>query len=155
MNLLKIKLLFYAITYLTVSLINAQKLDNQDINSIEDFHIQLTRKSPKPKPKLSQKPLYVKLNPLYWVLYGSLRFYQTVLSAQLSKNCMYEPSCSRFSKEAIQQFGIIKGIALSADRLTRCSRSVAKEIPTIRITKRRKYFDPPKLYHLKSFHNFN
>lgn len=130
----------------------AQKNDYQDIISIKSFHDQVyqTKKNVR---KVSSRPLYLKINPIYWFFYGSLKFYQKVLSAQLAKNCLHEPSCSRFSADAIREFGVIKGVALTADRLTRCTRSAAKEIPAIRVSKRHKAYDPPKLYHLKPYKN--
>lgn len=50
-----------------------------------------------------------------------LLFYKSVLSEQLSSDCAFSPSCSSFSFKAIQEFGFIKGLFLTADRLTRCN----------------------------------
>jgi putative component of membrane protein insertase Oxa1/YidC/SpoIIIJ protein YidD len=58
-----------------------------------------------------------------------LSFYQRVLSPIIAADCVYSPSCSRFSREAINSKGLIKGILLSADRLTRCSYTCSKDIP--------------------------
>ncbi len=39
--------------------------------------------------------------------------------------CRYKPTCSRYSVEAVKQFGFRKGIVLTAERLWRCRTSVA------------------------------
>ncbi len=39
--------------------------------------------------------------------------------------CRYQPTCSRYSIEAVQAFGFRKGIVLTAERLWRCKSSVA------------------------------
>lgn len=67
-------------------------------------------------------------NPLAMPMVGAMWFYQKVISAQLSAGCLYHPSCSNYSKQCIEMYGWLKGIALSADRLSRCSRLSAAEI---------------------------
>lgn len=69
-----------------------------------------------------QDPLVSKLNPVKWSLAGMLYFYQTSLSKHFSADCLYSPSCSNFSKDVIRHYGILKGIFLTADRLSRCNR---------------------------------
>ncbi len=54
-------------------------------------------------------------------LSGSLYLYQKFISTQWQTNCPHYPSCSNFAKQSIQHFGWIKGIALAADRLSRCT----------------------------------
>jgi putative membrane protein insertion efficiency factor len=67
-------------------------------------------------------PLMEKLNPVRWTLGGLLYIYQTSLSKHFSADCLYEPTCSNFSKDVIQHYGILKGVFLTADRLSRCNR---------------------------------
>ncbi|MBE7173823.1 MAG: membrane protein insertion efficiency factor YidD [Williamsia sp.] len=64
----------------------------------------------------------VKYNPVTLVLKGAMAAYQHAISPQLSRHCPYEITCSNFSKQAIQEFGIVKGVFLSADRILRCNR---------------------------------
>lgn len=64
----------------------------------------------------------VKYNPVTLVLKGAMLAYQHAISPQLSRHCPYEITCSNFSKQAVQEFGIVKGIFLSADRILRCNR---------------------------------
>lgn len=61
-------------------------------------------------------------NPVSLVLKGTLLGYQKLVSEQLARSCPYEITCSNFSKQAIGEFGIFKGIFISADRILRCNR---------------------------------
>lgn len=70
----------------------------------------------------------VRYNPLSLSLSGMMYVYQKFISAQIGANCPYEISCSAFSKQCIQKFGLIKGVALSADRLMRCTRLASADL---------------------------
>lgn len=101
-----------------------------------------------PKPKL--KP-FLRYNPVFWFFNGALTGYQKVISPQISADCLYEQSCSRFSRAAIQEFGIFKGIALSADRISRCNRVAATSIELIRINPQSgRVVDSPAMYRIKT-----
>jgi putative membrane protein insertion efficiency factor len=69
-----------------------------------------------------------KFNPLVHVFGGLLFVYQKFVSVQISSKCSFEPSCSSFSKQALKEFGLIKGLALTTDRLMRCNVIAAKDI---------------------------
>jgi putative component of membrane protein insertase Oxa1/YidC/SpoIIIJ protein YidD len=99
-------------------------------------------------PKKPLKPV-LKYNPVYWALNGSLTFYQKVISPQISAGCLYETSCSRFSRKALQEYGIIKGVALTADRLSRCNRISAAGISRDRFTAAGQVVDEPSMYRFK------
>ncbi len=47
--------------------------------------------------------------------------YQRVISPAIPRRCRYEPTCSRYAVEAIQQYGILRGSVLAAWRLLRCN----------------------------------
>ena len=51
---------------------------------------------------------------------GLIRFYQACLSPTLFSACRYYPSCSAYAYEAVEKWGIWKGVRLSAARLLRC-----------------------------------
>lgn len=61
-------------------------------------------------------------NPVSLVLKGAMLGYQRLMSQQLARSCPYQITCSNFSKQAIEQYGVIKGVFLSADRIMRCNR---------------------------------
>jgi len=96
------------------------------------------------------KNWFVQYNPLSLLLGGGLFFYQKVLSPQIVMGCAFNPSCSSFSKGCINEFGLIKGVALSSDRLTRCTRLSAIDFHPVHLAENGKMNDPPSYYHLKS-----
>jgi putative membrane protein insertion efficiency factor len=49
-----------------------------------------------------------------------LRGYRAVISPLYGDVCRYYPSCSAYALGAIQQHGVIKGIALGTWRIARC-----------------------------------
>lgn len=53
-----------------------------------------------------------------------IKFYQKNISCWLeTKNirCKYYPTCSEYSKQAIEKYGVIKGIMLSLKRILKCN----------------------------------
>ena len=91
----------------------------------------------------------VKYNPVSLVFGGLLLLYQKAISPQISVNCPYEISCSNFSKQCIQHYGLFKGVALTADRLTRCTQFTLIDLKPIQFNKRNKIIDPIEQYSLK------
>ncbi len=79
------------------------------------------------------KNAMTRYNPLSLLFTGSLFVYQKVISAQIGADCPYEISCSEFSRKCIQEYGLFKGVALAADRLTRCNEIAAYDIHPILI----------------------
>ena len=51
---------------------------------------------------------------------GLIRIYQRVISPLLGKHCRFHPSCSDYTREAIERYGLAKGIVLGSKRLLRC-----------------------------------
>jgi uncharacterized protein len=49
-----------------------------------------------------------------------IRFYQKLVSPRLGANCRYQPTCSHYTAEAVQRFGVIRGIWLGMRRIGRC-----------------------------------
>lgn len=60
-------------------------------------------------------------------------FYKNHVSRQILNDCIYDHSCSKFSHDVFENFGLIKGLFLTADRLTRCNRASLAELPPSRI----------------------
>lgn len=49
-----------------------------------------------------------------------IRIYQATLSPLLGAHCRHAPSCSQYTIEAIQEWGVLKGMWLGAKRISRC-----------------------------------
>jgi hypothetical protein len=46
--------------------------------------------------------------------------YQSTISKALPSSCRYTPTCSEYTYEAINRYGIFKGIWLGTKRISRC-----------------------------------
>ena len=53
-------------------------------------------------------------------LIGAIRLYQVTLSPLLGPACRFEPSCSRFTVEAIRKYGVARGLIKGLRRISRC-----------------------------------
>lgn len=49
-----------------------------------------------------------------------IRFYQKYISIFLGKNCRFIPTCSAYTYEAVEKFGVIKGVYLGIKRILKC-----------------------------------
>ena len=49
-----------------------------------------------------------------------IKLYQWIISPWLGPKCRYTPTCSAYTIEAIQKYGVIKGLWLGVKRLSRC-----------------------------------
>jgi len=90
------------------------------------------------------KKLY---NPFTLALAGLMYTYQSIISPQISASCMYNPSCSAFSKQLISRYGLFQGSILTADRLMRCNKLAAYDLRTSQISKsHRKVHETADIY---------
>jgi putative membrane protein insertion efficiency factor len=55
-----------------------------------------------------------------WMALFALRFYKAYLSVLFAGNCRFQPTCSQYSYEAIERFGVARGAWLTLKRLARC-----------------------------------
>jgi hypothetical protein len=50
-----------------------------------------------------------------------IKVYQNTLSPLLGVNkCRFQPTCSQYTIDAIQEWGIIRGLMLGIKRITKC-----------------------------------
>jgi uncharacterized protein len=50
----------------------------------------------------------------------ALRVYKVYLSVLFAGSCRFEPTCSQYAYEAIERFGVVRGVWLGMKRLLRC-----------------------------------
>ena len=46
--------------------------------------------------------------------------YQRLISPYFPSSCRFMPTCSEYAKEAIEEYGLIKGTYLGMKRITKC-----------------------------------
>jgi putative membrane protein insertion efficiency factor len=54
------------------------------------------------------------------VVLGVIKLYQRFLSPLLPPSCRFVPSCSHYTYEAIEKYGLLKGGWLGIKRISRC-----------------------------------
>lgn len=74
--------------------------------------IRLQREENRLKPVLPSLPVQVALL--------ALRIYKTYLSFLFVGNCRFDPTCSQYAYQAIERFGVARGVWLGLKRLLRC-----------------------------------
>ena len=70
------------------------------------------QQSPKPK------------NELEFLMASGFNIYKTFISSQDNPSCIFYPSCSEYTVQSLQQYGLFVGTLHSFDRLSRCHRLV-------------------------------
>jgi len=95
----------------------------------------------------NQPKTFKNCNPVSLIFGGTLYVYQNCISQHFSADCLYDPSCSDFSKQAVKEYGLFKGGLLSFDRLSRCNRIAATDLnPTMINKKTHRFSDSIKRY---------
>lgn len=51
---------------------------------------------------------------------GALRFYQRCISPAFPPSCRFTPTCSEYTYQAIEKYGVLRGVWLGGARLLRC-----------------------------------
>jgi hypothetical protein len=55
-----------------------------------------------------------------WIFLKLIRFYQVFLSPLLPPSCIYTPSCSKYTYQAIEKYGALRGSYMGVRRILRC-----------------------------------
>ena len=55
-----------------------------------------------------------------WLFILPIRFYQYAISPLLGPRCRFQPTCSHYSIEAINEWGVLKGSWLALKRIGKC-----------------------------------
>jgi putative component of membrane protein insertase Oxa1/YidC/SpoIIIJ protein YidD len=79
----------------------------------------------------------------------SMGFYQKHISAQMGTNCIYETTCSRFSRKLVSEYGVVKGFFLSLDRVGRCNKLAYAEASPLRLNREGKIIEYPLDFKLR------
>ena len=49
-----------------------------------------------------------------------VRFYQLFLSPLIGSNCRFQPTCSAYMIQSIEEWGVLKGLWLGLKRIVKC-----------------------------------
>ncbi|MDQ1686889.1 MAG: uncharacterized protein QOC82_3626 [Frankiaceae bacterium] len=55
------------------------------------------------------------------IVQAPIVLYRRAISPALPRRCRYEPTCSAYAVEALQEFGILRGLVLATWRILRCN----------------------------------
>lgn len=56
-----------------------------------------------------------------YLLVALVRGYQLIVSPHLPRSCRYTPTCSQYARQALREYGAVKGTILMVHRLLRCA----------------------------------
>ena len=59
-------------------------------------------------------------NILKYIIIVPVKIYQKLISPLLGPTCRYEPSCSHYMIQAVEEWGLLKGFWLGIKRIGRC-----------------------------------
>ena len=58
---------------------------------------------------------------MVWIAIRVIQIYQIVSRAALPRSCRFHPTCSQYTLESIQMYGLLKGCAKAFARILKCS----------------------------------
>ncbi|MGB0095999.1 MAG: membrane protein insertion efficiency factor YidD [Solirubrobacteraceae bacterium] len=61
------------------------------------------------------------MRSLRLLVIAPIRVYQRLLSPAFGQRCKYYPSCSEYAAQAVERFGILRGLIVAVWRLLRCN----------------------------------
>ncbi len=68
-----------------------------------------------------QKIFYIIFFPLLLIEKTFVYFYKFCISPLLQSSCRYQPTCSTYFIESIDEYGALKGAYLGTKRILRCN----------------------------------
>ncbi len=54
------------------------------------------------------------------IVLAPIRFYQYAISPMFGRRCRFFPSCSEYTADAVNKYGVSKGLRLGLGRICRC-----------------------------------
>ena len=75
------------------------------------------------------------------VFQAILSFYRNVITKVDGDRCDMAPSCSTYSRQALQRHGLLLGVLLTADRLLHEADEIGK-VPTMQVGREKAHLDP-------------
>ena len=75
---------------------------------------------PATNQRLNDPRATARRGPVGVILIGAIRVYQAVGSPFFGRHCRFQPTCSHYAVEAIEQHGSLRGSWLTVRRLLRC-----------------------------------
>ena len=70
-----------------------------------------------------------QVSELRLALSGMIRLYQLFVSPQSPPGCNFTVTCSHFMTRSIQEYGLLHGLLMESDRLTRCNHGGSRYYP--------------------------
>lgn len=74
---------------------------------------QATEQGPEPSPNKRRGPIAVGF-------LTAIRGYQRFLSPMLPPSCRFHPTCSEYTRQAIEKYGAVRGTYLGVRRILKC-----------------------------------
>ncbi|MBP6460171.1 MAG: membrane protein insertion efficiency factor YidD [Crocinitomicaceae bacterium] len=127
--------IYFIFTFL---LIYSQCVYTQTINDqitsqlFNEYHY--TPPQPRAKINFRNTTKLAKINFFKYLSSGLLYFYQNGISEQIQAECLYEISCSQFTKKMIEKEGLILGTFLGFHQLNNCQGNAILDYPTFKIS---------------------
>jgi len=60
------------------------------------------------------------MNPVKWLLIWLIKGYRYLISPMMGRSCRFYPTCSSYTLEAIERYGVLRGGWLGIKRILRC-----------------------------------
>lgn len=122
--------------------IYSQCVYSQDVNDkitqqlFTEFHY--TPAQPRTKVNFKNPGKLSNINFVKHIAAGLLYFYQNAISEQIQAECLYEISCSQFTKKMIEKKGLIIGAFVGFHQLNNCQGNAILDYPSYKISEKDK-----------------